>query len=346
MIASLLYNLVNVTLGIKMSILTHRPRRLRKQKFNRSLVRENSLSASDLIYPLFVIEGENKREIIESMPGIERVSIDQLLVEAKEVMDLKIQAIALFPVISSDKKTEEAEEAYNPDGLVQRAVRALKRSLPELAVITDVALDPFTSHGQDGLIDSDGYVLNDETVDVLIKQSISHAEAGADIVAPSDMMDGRIGAIRNALEESGFIHTNILSYSAKYASSFYGPFREAVGSSGNLGKSDKKTYQMDPGNSNEAIREVELDISEGADMVMIKPGLPYLDIVSNVKQVFGVPTFAYHVSGEYAMLKAASQNNWIDEKSTVLETLLCFKRAGADAILTYYAKDAAKWIKE
>ena len=329
-----------------MSILTHRPRRLRKQKFNRSLVRENSLSASDLIYPLFVIEGENKREIIESMPGIERVSIDQLLVEAKEVMDLKIQAIALFPVISSDKKTEEAEEAYNPDGLVQRAVRALKRSLPELAVITDVALDPFTSHGQDGLIDSDGYVLNDETVDVLIKQSISHAEAGADIVAPSDMMDGRIGAIRNALEESGFIHTNILSYSAKYASSFYGPFREAVGSSGNLGKSDKKSYQMDPGNSNEAIREVELDINEGADMVMIKPGLPYLDIVSNVKQVFGVPTFAYHVSGEYAMLKAASQNNWIDEKSTVLETLLCFKRAGADAILTYYAKDAAKWIKE
>ena len=329
-----------------MSILTHRPRRLRKQKFNRSLVRENSLSASDLIYPLFVIEGENKREIIESMPGIERVSIDQLLVEAKEVMDLKIQAIALFPVISSNKKTEEAEEAYNPDGLVQRAVRALKRSLPELAVITDVALDPFTSHGQDGLIDSDGYVLNDETVDVLIKQSISHAEAGADIVAPSDMMDGRIGAIRNALEESGFIHTNILSYSAKYASSFYGPFREAVGSLGNLGKSDKKTYQMDPGNSNEAIREVELDISEGADMVMIKPGLPYLDIVSNVKQVFGVPTFAYHVSGEYAMLKAASQNNWIDEKSTVLETLLCFKRAGADAILTYYAKDAAKWIKE
>jgi len=346
MIASLLYNLVNVTLGIKMSILTHRPRRLRKQKFNRSLVRENALSASDLIYPLFVIEGENKREAIESMPGIERVSVDQLLVEAKEIIDLKIQAIALFPVISSDKKTEEAGESYNPDGLVQRAVRSLKRNFPELAVITDVALDPFTSHGQDGLIDSDGYVLNDETVDVLIKQSLSHAEAGADIIAPSDMMDGRIGAIRKALEESGFIHTNILSYSAKYASSFYGPFREAVGSSGNLGKSDKKTYQMDPGNSNEALREVELDISEGADMVMIKPGLPYLDIVSNVKQTFGVPTFAYHVSGEYAMLKAASQNNWIEEKSTVLETLLCFKRAGADAILTYYAKDAAKWINE
>ena len=329
-----------------MSILTHRPRRLRKQKFNRSLVQENSLSSSDLIYPLFVIEGENKREKIESMPGIERVSIDQLLVEAEEIIDLQIQAIALFPVISSDKKTEEAEESYNPDGLVQRAVRALKRGFPELAVITDVALDPFTSHGQDGLIDSNGYVLNDETVEVLIKQSISHAEAGADIVAPSDMMDGRIGAIRNALEESGYIYTNILSYSAKYASSFYGPFREAVGSSGNLGKSDKKTYQMDPGNSNEAIREVELDINEGADMVMIKPGLPYLDVVSNVKQTFGVPTFAYHVSGEYAMLKAASQNNWIDEKSTVLETLLCFKRAGADAILTYYAKDAAKWIKE
>ncbi len=329
-----------------MSILTHRPRRLRKQEFNRSLVRENTLSTNDLIYPLFIIEGENIKEKIDSMPGIERLSIDQLLIEAKEIVDLKIQAIALFPVISSEKKTEDAEESYNSDGLVQRAVRALKRSFPELAVITDVALDPFTSHGQDGLIDSNGYVLNDETVDVLIKQALSHAEAGADIVAPSDMMDGRIGAIRNALEESGFVHTNILSYAAKYASSFYGPFRDAVGSSGNLGKSDKKTYQMDPGNANEAIREVELDIAEGADMVMIKPGLPYLDIVSNVKQTFGVPTFAYHVSGEYAMLKAASQNKWIDEKSTVLEALLCFKRAGADAVLTYYAKDAARWLKE
>ena len=329
-----------------MSILTHRPRRLRKQEFNRSLVRENTLSTNDLIYPLFIIEGENIKEKIDSMPGIERLSIDQLLIEAKEIVDLKIQAIALFPVISSVKKTEDAEESYNSDGLVQRAVRALKRSFPELAVITDVALDPFTSHGQDGLIDSNGYVLNDETVDVLIKQALSHAKAGADIVAPSDMMDGRIGAIRNALEESGFIHTNILSYAAKYASSFYGPFRDAVGSSGNLGKSDKKTYQMDPGNANEAIREVELDIAEGADMVMIKPGLPYLDIVSNVKQTFGVPTFAYHVSGEYAMLKAASQNKWIDEKSTVLEALLCFKRAGADAVLTYYAKDAARWLNE
>ena len=331
---------------MKMSILTHRPRRLRKQEFNRSLVRENTLTANDLIYPLFVIEGENIKEKIDSMPGIERLSIDQLLIEAKEIVDLKIQAIALFPVISSEKKTEDAEESYNSDGLVQRAVRALKRSFPELAVITDVALDPFTSHGQDGLIDSNGYVLNDETVKVLIKQALSHAEAGADIVAPSDMMDGRIGAIRNALEESGYKNTNILSYAAKYASSFYGPFRDAVGSSGSLGKSDKKSYQMDPGNANEAIREVELDINEGADMVMIKPGLPYLDIVSNVKQTFGVPTFAYHVSGEYAMLKAASQKNWIDEKSTVLETLLCFKRAGADAILTYYAKDAAKWIKD
>ena len=329
-----------------MSILTHRPRRLRKQEFNRSLVRENTLSTNDLIYPLFIIEGENIKEKIDSMPGIERLSIDQLMIEAKEIVDLKIQAIALFPVIASEKKTEDAEESYNSDGLVQRAVRALKRSFPELAVITDVALDPFTSHGQDGLIDSNGYVLNDETVDVLIKQALSHAKAGADIVAPSDMMDGRIGAIRNALEESGFIHTNILSYAAKYASSFYGPFRDAVGSSGNLGKSDKKTYQMDPGNANEAIREVELDIAEGADMVMIKPGLPYLDIVSNVKQTFGVPTFAYHVSGEYAMLKAASQNKWIDEKSTVLEALLCFKRAGADAVLTYYAKDAARWLNE
>ena len=329
-----------------MSILTHRPRRMRKHEFNRSLIRENSLSVSDLIYPLFIIEGEKKKEKIDSMPGIERLSIDQLLIEAKEIVDLKIQAIALFPVISPDKKTLDAEESYNPDGLIQRAVRALKRSFPELAVITDVALDPFTSHGLDGVIDSEGYVLNDETVNILINQALSHAKAGADIVAPSDMMDGRIGAIRLALEEQGYIHTNILAYSAKYASSFYGPFRDAVGSSKSLGKSDKKTFQMDPGNSDEAIREVELDISEGADMVMIKPGLPYLDIISKVKQTFGVPTFAYHVSGEYAMLKAASQNKWIDEKSTVLETLLCFKRAGADAVLTYYAKDAAKWMQD
>ena len=329
-----------------MSILTHRLRRMRKHEFNRSLIRENSLSASDLIYPLFIVEGENKRVEIDSMPSIERLSIDQLLVEAKEIVDLKIQAIALFPVISSEKKSLEAEESYNSDGLIQRAVRELKRNFPKLAVITDVALDPYTIHGMDGITDSKEYVLNDETVEILIKQAISHAQAGADIVAPSDMMDGRIGAIRNALEEAGFIHTNILAYSAKYASAFYGPFRDAVGSASNLGKADKKTFQMDPSNSNEAIREVELDIAEGADMVMIKPGLPYLDIVSNVKQTFGVPTFAYHVSGEYAMLKAASQNKWIDEKQTVLETLLCFKRAGADAILTYYAKDAAKWIQD
>jgi len=329
-----------------MSILTHRPRRMRKHEFNRSLIRENSLSTDDLIFPLFIVEGKSKREGIESMPGIERLSIDQLMVEAKEIVDLKILAIALFPVVASEKKSLEAEESYNSDGLVQRAVRELKRNFPELAVITDVALDPFTSHGQDGLIDNDGYVMNDETVEVLIKQAISHAKAGADIVAPSDMMDGRVGAIREALEEEGLIHTNILAYSAKYASSFYGPFREAVESSGNLGSADKKTYQMDPANSSEALREVELDIAEGADMVMIKPGLPYLDVLSNVKQRFGMPTFVYHVSGEYSMLKAASQNNWIDEKSCVLETLLCFKRAGADAILTYYAKEVAIWIKD
>ena len=280
------------------------------------------------------------------MPGIERLSIDQLMLEAKEIIDLKIPAIALFPVISTDKKSEEAQESYNSDGLIQRAVRELKRNFPDLLVITDVALDPFTSHGQDGLIDKDGYVINDETVEVLIKQAVSHARAGADIVAPSDMMDGRIGAIRQALEENGFIHTNILAYSAKYASSFYSPFRDAVGSSGSLGKADKKTYQMDPANSNEALHEVEMDIAEGADMVMIKPGLPYLDIVSTVKQTFAVPTFAYHVSGEYAMLKAASANGWIEEKPVVLETLSCFKRAGADAVLTYYAKEVAQWISD
>ena len=329
-----------------MTILTHRPRRLRKHSSIRSLVRETSFTVEDLIYPLFIIEGKKQREEVKSMPGIERLSIDQLMLEAKEIVDLKIPAIALFPVISADKKSEEAQESYNSDGLIQRAVRELKRSFPDLLVITDVALDPFTSHGQDGLIDKDGYVVNDETVEVLIKQAVSHARAGADIVAPSDMMDGRIGAIRQALEENGFIHTNILAYSAKYASSFYGPFRDAVGSSSSLGKSDKKTYQMDPANSNEALHEVEMDIAEGADMVMIKPGLPYLDIVSTVKQTFAVPTFAYHVSGEYAMLKAASANGWIEEKPVVLETLSCFKRAGADAVLTYYAKEVAQWISD
>ena len=329
-----------------MAILTHRSRRLRKHSSIRSLVRETSFTVEDLIYPLFIIEGKKQREEVKSMPGIERLSIDQLMLEAKEIVDLKIPAIALFPVISADKKSEEAQESYNSDGLIQRAIRELKRSFPNLLVITDVALDPFTSHGQDGLIDKDGYVVNDETVEVLIKQAVSHARAGADIVAPSDMMDGRIGAIRQALEENGFIHTSILAYSAKYASSFYGPFRDAVGSSGSLGKADKKTYQMDPANSNEALHEVEMDIAEGADIVMIKPGLPYLDIVSTVKQTFAVPTFAYHVSGEYAMLKAASANGWIEEKPVVLETLSCFKRAGADAVLTYYAKEVAQWIND
>jgi porphobilinogen synthase len=341
-----LYNLINITWQKDMTILTHRPRRLRKHSSIRSLVRETSFTVEDLIYPLFIIEGKKQRKEVKSMPGIERLSIDQLMLEAKEIVDLKIPAIALFPVISADKKSEEAQESYNSDGLIQRAVRQLKRSFPDLLVITDVALDPFTSHGQDGLIDKDGYVVNDETVEVLIKQAVSHARAGADIVAPSDMMDGRIGAIRQALEENGFIHTNILAYSAKYASSFYSPFRDAVGSSGSLGKADKKTYQMDPANSNEALHEVEMDIAEGADMVMIKPGLPYLDIVSSVKQTFAVPTFAYHVSGEYAMVKAASANGWIEEKPVVLETLSCFKRAGADAVLTYYAKEVAQWISD
>ena len=329
-----------------MPILTHRPRRMRKDSSTRSLMRENILTVDDLIYPMFIIEGKNTREGINSMPGIERLSIDQLLSEVSEIEALGISAIALFPVISDEKKSLEAEESYNSDGLVQRAVRELKRNFPKLCVITDVALDPFTSHGQDGLINDKGYVINDETVEVLVKQALSHAKAGADIVAPSDMMDGRIVAIREALENERFIHTKILAYSAKYASSFYGPFREAVGSGGNLGSADKNTYQMDPANSNEAIREVEMDILEGADIVMIKPGLPYLDIVSSIKQTFGMPTFAYHVSGEYAMLKAAGKNGWIDEKAATLETLLCFKRAGADAILTYYAKDAAKWIQD
>src|SRR6056300_84314 len=329
-----------------MSILTHRPRRMRKHANTRKLMRENSLSCDDLIYPIFITEGNSVREKIESMPGIERLSIDELLKELKELTKLKIPAIALFPVVPMEKKSLDAHEAFNPDGLAQKVVKELKAKYPDIIVITDVALDPFTTHGQDGIIDSSGYVLNDETVEVLCKQALSHAKAGADIVAPSDMMDGRIGAIREELENSGFIHTKILAYSAKYASSYYGPFRDAVGSASNLGASSKESYQMDPGNSDEAIREVSLDIEEGADMVMIKPGLPYLDIVYRVKETFGMPTFAYHVSGEYAQLKAASKNGWINEKPVVLETLLSFKRAGADGILTYYAKEAAKWILE
>ena len=323
-----------------------RMRRMRRDDFSRRLMRENQLSTNDLIYPMFVIEGENQREAVTSMPGVERVSIDQLLFEARQCFELGIPAIALFPVVSDDRKSNDAAEAFNPNGLAQTAVRALKKALPELGVITDVALDPFTSHGQDGLIDDSGYVLNDETVEVLVKQALSHAQAGADIVAPSDMMDGRISAIRKVLEDNGFIHTRILSYAAKYASSFYGPFRDAVGSAKNLGSGNKYSYQMDPANSDEALREVELDIREGADMFMVKPGMPYLDIVRRVKDEFSVPTYVYQVSGEYAMLKAAAQNGWLDEKATVMESLLGCKRAGADGILTYYAKTVAQWLRE
>jgi len=323
-----------------------RMRRMRYQTFSRRLMRENRLSSDDLICPLFVIEGNHKQEAVASMPGVYRLSIDLILKEAETLLGLGIPAIALFPVTAPDKKSLDAEEAYNPDGLAQRCVRALKAELPELGVITDVALDPFTSHGQDGLLNAQGYVVNDETVTVLCKQALSHAEAGADIVAPSDMMDGRIGAIRSALEAHGHINTRILAYSAKYASSFYGPFRDAVGSAGNLGGGNKYSYQMDPANSNEALREIELDLREGADMIMIKPGMPYLDIIRRAKEEFGVPTFAYQVSGEYAMLKAASQNGWLDEQQVVMESLLAFKRAGCDAILTYYAKSAAQWLKQ
>ena len=322
-----------------------RMRRMRKDDFSRRLMRENTLTVDDLIYPVFVIEGTQRRESIASMPDVERLSLDLLIEEARELYILGIPAIALFPVVAIDKKSDDAAEAYHPDGLVQRAVRALKQAVPELGIITDVALDPFTSHGQDGLIDAKGYVLNDETIAVLVKQALSHAKAGADIVAPSDMMDGRIGAIRQALEAENYSHTRILAYSAKYASSFYGPFRDAVGSAGNLGKGNKYSYQMDPANADEALREVELDLQEGADMIMVKPGMPYLDIVHRVKVEFGVPTFAYQVSGEYAMLKAASQNGWLDEKSVVLESLLAFKRAGSDAILTYYAKTVSRWLQ-
>jgi porphobilinogen synthase len=323
-----------------------RMRRMRYNDFSRRLMRENRLSVDDLIYPMFVTEGTNQREPISSMPGMERFSLDLLLEQAEEIYKLGIPAIALFPVTPADKKSDNAAEAYNPDGLAQRSVRALKKAFPDLGIITDVALDPFTSHGQDGLINQDGYVINDETIDVLVKQAISHAEAGADIVAPSDMMDGRIGAIRQALEAQNHINTLILAYSAKYASSFYGPFRDAVGSAGSLGKSNKYSYQMDPANSDEALREIQLDLQEGADMVMVKPGMPYLDIIRRVKDRYGVPTLAYQVSGEYAMIKAAAMNGWLDEKQVVLESLLAFKRAGSDAILTYYAKSVAQWLQD
>lgn len=326
-----------------------RLRRMRRNDFTRRLMRENHLLVDDLIYPMFIIEGEQMREPIDSMPCIERVSIDELLKEAADLMKLGIPAVALFPVTPADKKSEDAAEAWNPDGLAQTAVRALKEKFPDLGVITDVALDPFTTHGQDGLVDrqgdEQGYVMNDETVEALVKQALSHADAGADIVAPSDMMDGRVGAIRTALEKSGHFNTCILAYSAKYASSFYGPFRDAVGSSENLAGGDKKTYQMDPANSDEALREVELDVNEGADIVMVKPAILCLDVVRRVKETFAMPTFVYQVSGEYAMLKAASMNGWLDERPTVMESLLACKRAGADAILTYYAKQVAEWLQ-
>jgi porphobilinogen synthase len=321
-------------------------RRMRRDDFSRRLMRESSISADDLIYPVFILEGDQQREAVASMPGVERLSIDMLVTEARTVADLGIPAIALFPVAAVEKKSDDAAEAFNPDGLAQRAVRALKQACPELGIITDVALDPFTSHGQDGLIGETGYVLNDETVEVLVKQALSHAEAGADVVAPSDMMDGRIGAIRDALEHNGHTNTRILAYAAKYASSFYGPFRDAVGSAANLGGGNKYSYQMDPANSDEALWEVSLDLEEGADMVMVKPGLPYLDIVRRVKDQFGAPTLVYQVSGEYAMLMAAASNGWLDEKAVVMESLLAFKRAGADGILTYFAKRVAGWLRE
>jgi porphobilinogen synthase len=322
-----------------------RPRRMRRDDFSRRLMREHVLTANDLIYPAFVHELQG-RAAVASMPGVERLSIDELLKVAEQALELRVPAIALFPVTAPEAKSPDAAAAWDDDGLAQRAVRALKQRFPELGVITDVALDPFTTHGQDGLIDDSGYVMNDATVEALVKQALSHARAGADVVAPSDMMDGRIGAIREALESEGYVQTRIMAYSAKYASAFYGPFRDAVGSAGSLGKGNKYSYQMDPANSDEALHEVALDIDEGADMVMVKPGLPYLDVVRRVKDEFGVPTFAYQVSGEYAMLKAACLNGWLDERACVLEALTAFKRAGADGVLTYFALDAARWLKE
>jgi porphobilinogen synthase len=321
-----------------------RMRRMRRDEFSRRLMREARLTTDALIYPLFIVDGRRQRQAIESMPGIERLSVDELVRECVELVRLQIPAIALFPVTPVDKKTLDGRESWNPDGIAQQAVRAVKKEFPQLGVITDVALDPFTTHGQDGIIDEAGYVLNDITVETLVRQARSHADAGADVIAPSDMMDGRIGAIRQAFESAGLVHTRILAYSAKYASSFYGPFREAVGSAGQLGKGNKHSYQMDPANSDEALREVELDIAEGADMVMIKPGLPYLDIVRRVKDRFGVPTFVYQVSGEYSMIMAAAANGWLDEREAALEALLSIRRAGADGILTYFAKKAAAWL--
>jgi len=323
-----------------------RPRRLRRDVFTRNLVREHRLSAHDLIYPVFVLDGENRREAVASMPGVERLSLDLLLPVAQECVDLGIPVMALFPVIDPSLKTPDGREAWNPAGLVPRVVAALKAQVPNLGIMTDVALDPYTSHGQDGLLDEHNYIVNDATVEVLVKQALCQAAAGVDIVAPSDMMDGRIGAIRQALEAHGHVHTRIMAYSAKYASAFYGPFRDAVGSAANLGKADKKVYQMDPGNTDEALREVALDLAEGADMVMVKPGMPYLDVVRRVKDEFKAPTFVYQVSGEYAMLKAAAQNGWLDHDAVMMESLLAFKRAGADGVLTYFARDAARLLRQ
>ncbi|MFN4351954.1 MAG: porphobilinogen synthase [Hylemonella sp.] len=323
-----------------------RPRRLRRDEFTRNLVREHALSVNDLIYPVFVLDGQQRREAVASMPGVERLSLDLLLPVADECVKLGIPAMALFPVIDPALKSLDGKEAYNPEGLVPRVVRGLKERFPELGVMTDVALDPYTSHGQDGVLDATGYILNDETVEILERQALTQAQAGVDIVAPSDMMDGRIGAIRSILEANRLVHTRIMAYSAKYASAFYGPFRDAVGSSANLGKSNKKVYQMDPGNTDEALREVALDIAEGADMVMVKPGMPYLDVVRRVKDEFRVPTFAYQVSGEYAMLKAAAQNGWLDHDAVMMESLLGFKRAGADGVLTYFAIAAARLLRK
>ena len=323
-----------------------RMRRLRRDDFSRRMVREHRLSADDFIYPVFVIDGKNRREAVPSMPGVERLTVDGLLDHAARCVELGVPAMALFPVVDSKLRTADAREAFNPDGLAPRAIRALKDRFPQLGVVTDIALDPYTSHGQDGLIDDSGYVLNDETIEALVKQALTHAEAGVDIVAPSDMMDGRVGALRRALDQGGHIYTRILAYAVKYASGFYGPFRDAVGSAANLGKGDKYTYQIDPANSDEALWEAGMDLEEGADMIMVKPGMPYLDIVRRVKDEFGAPTFVYQVSGEYAMLQAAGINGWIDRRKCILESLLAFKRAGADGILTYFALEAAAWLKE
>jgi porphobilinogen synthase len=322
-----------------------RMRRMRRDPFSRALMRENTVTASDLIYPVFILDGENQRQQVASMPGVERLSVDLLLKVAEECVSLGIPVLALFPVIDASLKTYDGVEATNPDGLVPRAVRALKKHFPQLGILTDVALDPYTTHGQDGLPDETGYIVNEKTIAMLTRQALAQAAAGVDVVAPSDMMDGRMGAIRNALEEHGFIHTRLMAYSAKYASAFYGPFRDAVGSSANLGKADKNTYQMDPANSDEALREVALDIAEGADMVMVKPGMPYLDVVRRVKDEFKVPTFAYQVSGEYAMIKAAAQNGWLDHDKVMMESMMAFKRAGADGVLTYFALDVARKLK-